>query len=135
MRQQSKLLSVVFAVILVGVSQAAVAQQPEYQTHIDWVLHDSGGPDCPERYFAAGLEGCLALGNRSCIGSIAIEAAYRGQDQVAMYLVSQIGQCHNGEAQGAVEGAGPQAVGNYLRTYQRPAWGPILDLIALYFGS
>lgn len=124
------------AVLLVIIPVAASAQQPEWQKHIDWVAQDNGAPDCPERYELPALGLCLGLGNRSCIASIAIEAAYRGQDQIAMYLLSEIGQCHNGDARAEIEGAGPQAVGNYLRSsYQRPVWGPILDVIAIYFSS
>jgi hypothetical protein len=110
----------------------ALAQQPAYQAHIDWAANDTGHPNCIERYIAIPvLATCLTAGNRSCISGIAIEAAYRGLDQVSLYLMAEITQCHNSDARNALYGAGAQAVGTYLRTYDRPAWGPALDLAIL----
>jgi len=105
------------------------AQQPEYQAHIDWAANDSGHPNCVERYLAFPvLADCLVAGNRSCVTSIAIEAAYRRQDQLALYLMAEITQCHNSEARDVLYRAGAPAVGEYLRGFSRPVWGPALDL-------
>jgi hypothetical protein len=110
----------------------AMAQQPEYQAHIDWAANDSGHPNCPERYLVVPvLATCLTGGNRSCVTSIAIEAAYRHLDQLSLYLMAEITQCHNSDARDALYGAGPEAVGEYLRTYDRPVWGPAVDLALL----
>jgi hypothetical protein len=127
------LASAVLSSSILLYSSAALAQQPEYQGHIDWAAGDSGAPDCPERYVAVPvLATCLVAGNRSCITGIAVEAAYRNQDQLALYLMAEITQCHNSDARAVLYDAGPAAVGNYLRTaYDRPAWGPALDLAVL----
>ena len=123
--------AMVLAASFAGVcgSKAVAQDKPDYQKHIDFSVNDDGPPNCPERYFAnALLAQCLALGNRSCVAGVAIEAAYRGQDQLALWLIAEITQCHNEGARIALYGAGAQAVGDYLRTYNRPAWGPALDL-------
>lgn len=115
-------------------SSASFAQ--DFRGHIDWAANDSGHPNCTERYLAVPLLAqCLALGNRSCVTSIAIEAAYRGMDEVALWLMAEITQCHNSDAQADLYDAGAQAVGDYLRTYDRPAWGPALDLAVLLAGG
>jgi len=125
-------LAVTLGIFMMIIPKWMFAQQPEYQGHIDWAANDSGHPNCTERYIAIPvLQQCLALGNRSCVTSIAIEAAYRQMDQVALYLMAEITQCHNSEARDVLYGAGAQAVGDYLRTYNRPAWGPALDLALL----
>jgi hypothetical protein len=125
-------LAIILGICIMVIPKAALAQQPEYQGHIDWAANDSGHPNCIERYLAFPiLQTCLAAGNRSCVTSIAIEAAYRHMDQAALYLMAEITQCHNSDARDALYGAGPQAVGDYLRTYNRPAWGPALDLALL----
>ena len=126
------LLALMLGICMALMPNGAWAQQPEYQGHIDWAANDSGHPNCTERYLAVPvLANCLALGNRSCVTSIAIEAAYRREDQVALYLMAEITQCHNSEAREALYGAGNQAVGDHLRKYNRPAWGPALDLAVL----
>jgi hypothetical protein len=125
-------MSTILGTCLLLIHSAALAQQPEYQSHIDWAANDTGHPNCTERYLAFPvLQTCLAAGNRACVTSIAIEAAYRHMDQAALYLMAEITQCHNSDARDALYGAGPQAVGDYLRTYERPAWGPALDLALL----
>jgi hypothetical protein len=125
-------LAFVLAVRMAFSPNTALAQQPQYQGHIDWAANDSGHPNCPERYLAFPiLVDCLAGGNRSCVTSIAIEASYRRLDQVALYLMAEITQCHNSDARDVLYGAGAQAVGDYLRTYERPIWGPALDLAVL----
>ena len=73
----------------VGNPGEAIAQQPEYQAHIDWAANDSGHPNCPERYLVVPvLATCLTGGNRSCVTSIAIEAAYRHLDQLSLSLMA-----------------------------------------------
>lgn len=120
---------VLWTVTLLG-SSMALGQQPEYQAHLNWAANDNGHPNCTERYLAVPiLASCLVAGNRSCVMGIAIEAAYRNQDAVALYLAAEITQCHNSDARAALYAAGAQQVGSYLRTnYQRPIWGPALDI-------
>jgi hypothetical protein len=123
------LLAIVLGTCISLMSSGAQAQQPEYQAHIDWAANDTGHPNCPLMYAAIPvLAHCLVAGNRSCITSVAVEAAYRKEDQAALYLMTEITQCHNSEARGVIYGAGAQAVGDYLRTYNRPIWGPALDI-------
>ncbi len=131
-RRTTFTLVAILAICTTVLTGPAWAQQPQYQGHIDWAANDSGHPNCTERYLAFPvLSTCLAAGNRSCVTSIAIEAAYRRLDQLAMYLMAEITQCHNSDARNVLYGAGAQAVGDYLRTYNRPPWGPALDLALL----
>jgi hypothetical protein len=107
--------SVVLSMSILLSSSAALAQEP-YQQHIYWAANDSGYPNCPERYLAVPvLSDCFVLGNRSCVTSVAIEAAYRHQDQMALWLMAEITQCHNDGARASLYSAGVQAVGEELR--------------------
>jgi hypothetical protein len=136
------LASAVLSFSTFAYSSAALAQEP-YQAHINWAANDDGHENCTERYIlplgANPLAWCLVNGKRACVTSIAIEAAYENRDQLALILMSEITQCHNPDARATLYAAGPQAVGNYLRTtYQRPAWAPLAEIVlqlAVFFGS
>ena len=124
-------LALVFGLLLVINSgiRAFGQDKPDWQQHIDWAANDTGHPNCPERYTAhAILAQCLWAGNRYCVTDIAIEAAYRRQDELALWLMAEITQCHNGGASSSLHSAGPQAVGDYLRGFEEPYWARFLNL-------
>ncbi len=114
--------------VAITLTFSSTAFAGDYQESINWAAHNTGAPDCPERYLANSLLAwCLAAGNRSCVTSVAIEAAYRNQDQLAFWLMAEITQCHNSDARGdlySAERQAPGTVGNYLRThFARPIGG------------
>jgi hypothetical protein len=99
---------------LISVFASAQAQS-EWQRHIDWAIQDTGPPDCPDLYDEAGASNCLGHGNRACLMQMAIAIAKKDDVRVAMRL-TLITQCHNQEAQHAIADAGPEVVGDYLKT-------------------
>jgi hypothetical protein len=109
-------------------------EKPTYQRLLELSAVDSGVPNCPDRYLAFPvLARCLGNGNRSCIIGIATEAAYRGQDQVALYLAADITECQDPIGHDALYDVGAPEVGGYLRRkYSEPIWGPALDLSVLF---
>jgi hypothetical protein len=60
----------------------------------------------------------VIAGQKSASGESPL--TYRQFDQVALYLMAEVTQCHNSDARDVLYGAGAESVADYLRTYNRP---------------
>jgi len=107
------IVGLIMGAALVPTTSLVYAQKPDWQSHIDWSIGNTGAPDCPDQY--AQTEGhCLAEGNRSCMMRRAIDSAKSNNCSYAMRL-TLITQCHNAGAQQAIGAAGEPAVCQYLK--------------------
>jgi hypothetical protein len=117
MKIGSRKIMLLFGLLLIVGVLAVRAQKPEWQSHIDWCIHNSdagGSVDCPDKYAATYPE-CIVSGGRSCLMGKAIQSAKDG-DYANAYRLAQICQCHNVTARDQIRDAGQKAVGDYLRT-------------------
>src|SRR6266496_5906326 len=82
--------------------------KPGWQSHIDWSIGnhttDPGETNCPDQY-AATEPACIVGGGRQCLMVRAIDSAKANNCSYAMRL-TLITQCHNGQAQQEIGGAG-----------------------------
>jgi secreted trypsin-like serine protease len=92
-----------------------ISVRPEWMIHIDWSIRntDAGGStNCPGLY---PYPGCVLRGGRACLMSQAINSAKAGSCSDA-FRVTLVTQCHNKEAQQAIQSAGPTNVCSYLKS-------------------
>jgi len=108
------LLMLTISTALPGVAQ----RKPDWQSDIDWSIGnhttDPGETNCQDQY-AATEPACIVGGGRQCLMVRAIDSAKANNCAYAMRL-TLITQCHNGQAQQGIGGAGQQAVCAYLKT-------------------
>lgn len=111
------LLSVLLA-LTVGLPSTAVAQQPDWQKHIDWCIgnntSDPGETNCVGEYVTT-EPACITGGGRACLLVRAIDSAKHNNCDYAFRLTT-ICQCHNGNARQQLGQAGAGAVCGYLKT-------------------
>jgi cellulose biosynthesis protein BcsQ len=87
-----------------------------WQANINWSINDSGPVECPSQFteFKTGSQ-CVFGGGRKCLMAAAIDAAKHGDYKTA-FNMAVVTQCHNPSAAETIRTAGPQAVGDYLRS-------------------
>jgi hypothetical protein len=87
-----------------------------WQADIDWSIQDTGTVECPSEFAKfQNARVCLSGGGRKCLMQGAIDSAKHGDYKTA-FEMAIVSQCHNPAAVETITSAGPQAVGDYLRS-------------------
>ena len=87
-----------------------------WQANIEWSIQDKGNVECPSEFAKfKNARVCLSEGGRSCLMRGAVELAKQGDYETA-FEMAIVSQCHNPAAAETIKSAGPQAVGDYLRS-------------------
>jgi len=104
--------------VLCALTRPAIAQQPDWQKHIDWCVGnhttDPGETNCIDQY-AATEPRCITGGGRACLMQRAIDSAKHSNCSYAFRL-TLICQCHNDGARQQLGKAGQQAVCDYEKS-------------------
>lgn len=117
---RAKVLCLFFAgCVLLANAPLATSQQPDWQKHIDWCIGDTGVIECPQDviYPECLQQGTIAgkKGGRACLLEKGIRSA-KDKDCDNAFRQAKVCQCHNKPAQEQINGAGKQAVCDYLKS-------------------